>query len=332
MTRVTQTLPDIPGPTSKERRSLAGLLLGLGEDPVAWSFPVVRLGSMRLRMHWFVPLWVGAELLAWLPRHALGPAHVVAVVGALLVLAVIREAARLGMARWMGSEAEASAVWPLGGLSPVSVSGTAKPLVADVGGLLVGLCLLPVLAWACVKVGCVAEALWPDLLSPRVTAATLRTPEQVAVWWLYYANILQLAANLVPSGPFDAGRAVGAIARARLGSRGAVVAARIGLLAAAGLFVYGCAAGETRLILVAAFAALVTFMDFRRHEFLAAPGAAAPEPAPRPLTVVHRPSAPSRIEPSLDEVLAKISRSGLGSLSPEEREVLARETDRRRRP
>jgi hypothetical protein len=329
---VTQTLPNIPGPTSNERRSLAGLLLGLGEDPVAWSFPVARLGALRLRMHWFVPLWVGAELLAWLPRHALGLAHVMAVVASLLVLAIGREAARLGVARWLGSEADASVVWPLGGLSPVSVSGTPRPVLADVGGVLVGLCLMPVLAWGCVRVGCVAESLTPDLLSPRVTAATLRTPEQVAVWWLYYANMLQLAANLVPALPFDAGRAVGAFTRARGGTRGAVVAARIGLLAAAGLFVYGCAAGETRLILVSAFAALVMFMDFRRHEFLAEPVVASVDPPARPLTVVHRPLAPARAEPSLDDVLSKISRSGIGSLTPEEREVLARETDRRRRP
>ncbi|MCE7973570.1 MAG: hypothetical protein DYG92_04480 [Leptolyngbya sp. PLA1] len=306
-------------------------MLGLGEDPVAWSFPLVRLGATRLRVHWFVPLWVGAELLAWLPEHALGLAHVVAVVGALMLLAVIREGARVGVARWLGSEADTTAVWPLGGLTPVSVLGTPRPLLADLGGLLAGLCLLPVLAWACVKVGCVAEALAPDLLLPRVTAATLRTPEQVAVWWVYYATMLQIAANLVPAGPFDAGRAVGALARGRLGSRGALVAARIGLLASAGLFVYGCAAGETRLILVAAFAGFVTFMDFRRQEFLAAPSLVAEAPA-RPPPVVHRPSAESRAEPSLDEVLGKISRLGMASLTPGEREVLARETDRRRRP
>lgn len=325
---MTRTLPDIPGPASNERRSRAGLLLGLGEDPVAWSFPLARLGAIRLRVHWFVPLWVGAELLAWLPRHALGPAHVAAVVASLLVLGVTREASRLWVARWLGSEAEVSRVWPLGGLSPVSVGGTARPVLAEVGGSLAGLCLLPLLAWLCVRAGCVAEALAPDLLSPRVTAATLRTPEQVAAWWLYYANVLQLAANLVPAGPFDAGRVLGAIARARLGERGAVVAARIGLLVCAGLFVYGCAAGETRLILVASFAALVTFMDFRRHEFVSAPGA-APESA-RPTAVVHRPAA--RSEPSLDEVLAKISRTGMASLTPEEREALSRETERRKRP
>lgn len=296
---------------------------------MAWSFPLARLGAIRLRVHWFVPLWVGAELLAWLPRHALGPAHVVAVVASLLVLGVIREASRLGVARWLGSEVEVSRVWPLGGLSPVSVTGTLRPVLAEVGGLLAGLCLLPLLAWLCVRAGCVAESLTPDLLSPRVTAATLRTPEQVAAWWLYFANVLQLAANLVPAGPFDAGRVLGAILRGRVGERGAAVAARIGLLACAGLFVYGCAAGETRLILVASFAALVTFMDFRRYEFLSSPGG-VPEPAARPAAVVHRRAA--RTEPSLDELLGKISRTGLNSLTPEEREVLSRETERRKRP
>jgi hypothetical protein len=40
---------------------------------------------------------------------------------------------------------------------------------------------------------------------------------------------------------------------------------------------------------------------------------------------------PAPPAPSLDEVLAKISRSGIASLSPAERDVLSQETERRNR-
>jgi hypothetical protein len=106
----------------------------------------------------------------------------------------------------------------------------------------------------------------------------------------------------------------------------------VGLLASLALFIGASTAGHTRLMALAALAAFATYRDFRRIEFVRETGPARAPESPRdaPVGPASPPPEPAA-EPSLDALLAKISASGLASLTAEERQVLARETERRRR-
>ena len=90
--------------------------------------------------------------------------------------------------------------------------------------------------------------------------------------------------------------------------------------------------GAGHLMGVAVLGGVATFLDLRRHQFLLVDTEADSMP-------IHEPEDPPPVRKApqpvpnaeLDVVLEKISREGMGSLTEDEREVLARETERRRR-
>ncbi|MDX2132537.1 MAG: hypothetical protein SFY69_10855 [Planctomycetota bacterium] len=303
---------------------------GAGEDPIVWSFPLI---PGVLRVHALVPIWIGAELVTWLRRDAVGLVHVVAVVTSLLVIAAFRELFRASVARRLGCESAPSVLWPLGGLSPTPISPGGPSPLAECGGLVAGVLLVPALGSLVLASGASPEALLPSPLDPRITAAGLRSTWQVWAWWAYYANLIMLAANLLlPMSAFDAGRVVQSWAR-RARDDYRALALRIGLFAALAVFVIGASAGETRLMAVAALGGLATYLDTRRLEFIALGTqtiTVRDVPAERPAPDVSLEAEPAP-PPDLDDVLARISRDGMASLTPQERRVLERETERRRR-
>lgn len=327
------------GPAWREPRAW-----GSGEDPLSWSFPLGRLGRLRLRAHFILPIWLAAEMVAWVPRDAMGLVHVSAAVVSVIFLALVRELARAWMLRLQGTEQELLVLWPFGGLAPTPNSPTPRPLMSELGGLLANAVLVPVLGALVLWSGAGWESLLHfEPLSPRVAAADLRSLPQVWAWWAYYGNGMLLLANAVlPMSPMDAGRIVQAWARrARDGAESSVL--RWGIFTGGALFVIGAASGESRVLALGAFGALATYFDSRRAEFVRTPlrTGEIPQDAPpderdqedllaisrhRPTPDDHRPQ-----QPSLDEVLSRISREGIESLSEEERAVLRRETERRRR-
>ena len=57
-----------------------------GEDPLALSFPIGRVGPLRLRIHWIVPVYIASELVASLPKDRLGLEFIAIAMGCLLAL------------------------------------------------------------------------------------------------------------------------------------------------------------------------------------------------------------------------------------------------------
>jgi len=248
----------------------AARLFGIGEDPVWWSMPFLRIAGVQVRMHAVFILWAAAELVAWLPRHALGAIHVAAAVGAVVLVTLLRELARAAAARALGASAESIVLWPLGGLvAPVSANGR-KSVLAQLGGVAAGMTLAPLLACLVVWSGARPETLVFDPLDPRITAATLSSPAAVAAWWLYYVNLIVLGANLlIPAAPFDIWIVLRDVMSRR--SSGVERATRAGLVVCLALFIGAASGGETRLMAVAAVAAIITYIEFRRWEFLQRP-------------------------------------------------------------
>ena len=258
-----------------------------GEDPLRWGVPIFRFGGVGVRLHAIVLLWVGAEMVAWLPRGNLGLIHAASLVLGLLTASMLRELARAGLARWLGAhegdqgmgggrerrDTLEAMVWPLGGLTSAAPLGVRRTIVAELGGIGAGLLLVLPAAAFVVLAGAPATTLLFDPMSPRVTAAELRSPAQVVAWWFYYANALVLALNLLlPMLPFDLGRIVMAVTRRKSGMAAAsAVVLRIGLVTALAVLVVAGTLDQTRMIAVAAVGALATWLEHRRLAFLADP-------------------------------------------------------------
>jgi len=325
-------------PRRDDHRVLLRRVLGAGEDPFAWSIPVFRMRRIQVRLHLVVPLWIAAELLFAFSTDRIGPLHVSMAVGSLVVIAIMREWMRAHAARVLGADEKDTAIaWPLGGLTPVSRPGLSHPIATELGGIVFGVAVTPLLVIALWATGADLQTLLFNPLSPRGSLALLATSWQYAAWWLYYANTVILLLNIfLPMSPFDAAGILHAWMRQRIGAARANDAVlRCGIFAALSLLVLAATGGETRLIAVAIFAAAATLQQFRKNEFLYSPARVVPD---RPESCPDEAAEPAqvvRVEPevtddAIDQVLAKITKGGMGSLTNAERSLLERATRIRR--
>src|SRR4051812_43860879 len=135
-------------------------------DPLFFSIPFLRLGRLRVLIHWSLPLYAGCELAAWLPRDLIGAQMVPIILGALLLSSILREIGRGCWARSLGSGVSHIRVWPLGGLNMVSDARTPSA-ATELGGLIAGLVMAVGFAVALVACGLPADQLLFDPFSPR---------------------------------------------------------------------------------------------------------------------------------------------------------------------
>jgi len=289
--------------------------------------------GVRLRMHAVMPIWGAAEIAAasFGGRHRAGSAAIA--VAAFALAATWREFMKGLACDRSADDGSLGVVWPLGGLTAVGRRGE-RGVAKEWWGLIGGV------GWT----GFWALAVWVGNFGPLVfhpfdpigaVNATTLTPGLV-VWWLYVAGVCVTLCNaVIPMVPFDLGRLLW---RDPSGER-AHGEARVGYVASMTLFVAAAAMGHTRLMAVAAIGALVTYLDGRRvagvemqqsgREWGREPGLGGVRrgmagPLPEGDVIDGEPETPT-----LDDVLEKISRDGLASLSERERGVL--EAERRRR-
>jgi hypothetical protein len=151
--------------------------------------------------------------------------------------------------------------------------------------------------------------------------------------------------------PLDGARILeAALARMFNPGHAASVVCRVGLLTSLVLFVAAMTADQTRLMGLAVFGAGVCWIHLRRLDFVEEPGLRVATHSRRSegrgAEISFGPLPPISTEPilapdaktpvtddaaELDRVLAKISASGLGSLTPGEGRTLAAATERRRK-
>lgn len=338
-------MPPVPG-----RFGGVGRVLGDGENPLRWGVTLGRVAGVRVRVHWLFVVYAVAQVIFTLPRHQAGVVFVLPMLAALFVLVVLHELGHCFACRRVGGEADEIVVWPLGGLAWCRPPQTWRAsLWTALGGPLVNLALAPLflgaLAWATGS----WRAAVPNLVDPAASVVALESAFGAMPWWLIglwsfsTANAVLLAFNvLVPMFPLDAGRVVQCLVWRRAGyERSVWVAAHVGLVAALGLGVLGLVLTDGQALLaVGVFGGVVCWMERRRLQFLGGvePGLDVPmAPVVAPAAVVRHPAHVEPVEPDedadqdeLDRVLEKISRSGMGSLTPREKRVLKRATDRSR--
>jgi Zn-dependent protease len=321
-------------------------------NPLAWSFPLVRLAGTRFRVHFSFAVYALVVVL----RAAFGPTgsdlglRVVAeCVGALLVLVLLRETVRAIVVRAAGGSADDVVLWPLGNLEGFDPApGWRSALNAAVAGFAGSAVLLAGLGAALA----VATGDWREsmVLDPT-SAAWLANPHP---WWVellwvaHWTNTQLTILVLLPMIPLDGGRIAEAFILRRRGEADTPRAsAAFGLAACAVVGLVAIVRDLPTLLTVAiACAGYAAFQLYRLRQgdaIGAQQGAwtvhadhareeaelARAEAAEREAKARAREQA-AAAEQELDRILAKIGRDGQASLTARERATLEAATRARR--
>lgn len=262
-------------------------------------------------------------------------------------------------ARWVGGQADEILMWPLGGLATTRpphhwrahlVTTVAGPAVNVV--LLVGTGIVLTLA-----VGGVGAIPW-NPFAPFQTALPIESELHYWLVLFFGLNLIILLFNLVPMFPLDGGRIVQSLLWRRWGfSRAASASAGTGMVGAIGLFMVGLLL-DPWLICVAVFGYFTCWQqrqqlksgvyplenefgyDFSGGYSSLETGAERPARRPSPWKRFRAARATARAAREaqrsqdrrrrVDEILEKVHRHGMQSLTPAERRMLEEETKRHR--
>jgi len=323
-------------------RAAVRRIFGDGENPLSWALPLYTAWGIRVKAHLFFIIYIVAMLLSSLPQNAIGPGFMALAMLALFGMVLLHEYGHCFACRAVGGEADEILMWPLGGLASVMPPEDWKShLWTVLGGPAVNAVLWPVFA---VMVLALTGFAWSSVLFNPFDPGLALGAAQVsatgpvwlvtAVWWLMYINLVLLAFNmLVPMYPMDAGRTMHALLWRSMGQRRATeITVTVGLVTAGVIAIMGIVFSQTLLLALAVFGGITCWLERRRLRFETGddPGysvATIPEddadagPSPRELRAIEREAA-ERAE--VDRILAKISESGLQSLTPKERKTLER--------
>jgi Zn-dependent protease len=339
------------------------------DNPINWSFRALRVRGIDVRVHVTFLLGAVVLLWLEMPRagerptdpfsHILGDA--VATYAILFGIVLLHEFGHCWGARRTGGEADEILLWPLGGLA--SVKPTHDPrshLITTLAGpsvnvLICAVCSAVLTLWT----GSLGVVPWNPLhpVTP-VDSSIFPTFGQEWVLRVYGTSYFLLLINLLPIFPFDGGRIVQACIWSRLGyHRAGQIAATTGMIGAIGIGLAGLFTEESWLFIMIAVFGYATCWQMRislrdqsgfgsdqfGYDVSNAYLGDGPEARPRRPGLLKRMrmrKAAGRAErerrqrevhaQAVEEILDKVSHSGLASLSPRERGILEEETRRRR--
>jgi Zn-dependent protease len=321
---------------------------------MAWSFPLFRIFGIRVRVHFFLAIWLAALLLqGWVKGGLPGMGWHAGTLAILFATVLFHELAHCWMAIRVGAGAEEILLWPLGGMAYVGQTGSMRDeiKVAAAGPL-----SNFVLAGACLGALLLTGAPWDwNHLNPFAPWWQMSSLAQTFLVHAVRINLILGLFNLcIPAYPLDGGRILFAWLTIRHGRHhAAVTTARIALVAGAVMAVWGLAQNDLMLILIGVWVLMESFQVLR----LARMGEVGAHPAfggaPEHDTGRAEPDRPGffarwrdrresaraerealearELDLKVDEVLGKVSREGIGSLTPEERAILQRASERSRR-
>jgi Zn-dependent protease len=311
---------------------------------LAGSLPLGTWFGVRVRAHVSLIIFLALELL--FPRYSreMGWAWALqtAAVGAVVLfgLVLLHEFGHCVAARSVGGRADEVLLWPLGGLAYTDPPRRPWPTFVTVAGgplVNVGVCLVTGVALAAMGS--------PLPLNPFAASLAVEGAAYY-VGWVFYISYLLLLFNLLPIFPLDGGQMLQTVLWHRVGYyRSMYVATVTGMIGAGALGLFALTAGSWLTVAVAV-AGFIYCMQ--RYAWLKAMGREGmeqvewaanfgPEPphrrhiSPRRMRRLRRLAAREQASQArIDEILAKVSAKGLGSLTWSERRALRKETLRRR--
>ncbi|HEY3245937.1 MAG TPA: site-2 protease family protein [Phycisphaerae bacterium] len=337
------------------------------DNPINWSFAIGRMWGITIRVHLLLllallPLIDHALKARQHTPLSTGLAYAFGSFAMLFVLVLIHEFGHCFGARYVGGEADEVLLWPLGGLAMVSPPHNPRAhLITAICGPVVHpiFCVLSagLLIWLTERTGAVPlNPLHPfDPIAPDVYLTTA----QVWVAYFFGLNYVMLLFNLVPMFPLDGGRIFQALLWPRLGFvRSMELASGIGMFGAMALGIFGVLAQAWNALGIAVFGYITCWhtrqsiragMFFEEGGFGAefGPGFGGYSERERPRTIRLGYFARRRARKALererreatalqerrrriDDILLKVHRHGMPSLTPAERRLLSEETERQR--
>ena len=302
--------------------------------------PAGQVAGIRIRIHFLFFLYVFHQV--WV-NQATGVAFAIAFIAGIYFCILLHEFGHALSARWCGGDADEILIWPLGGLAYCRPPCHPTPhLITTLGGPLVTLVLWGLLTPA-------AYFLRPDSFVglPGVHLWSWRFLDALA-----HANGFLLLFNMVPAFPMDGGR----ILRDTLWhftpiQKANRIASVVGILACICLIAWGVAYNQEMMIFIGLFAFFSAARELKsedytelweqepwsfRQRFTMADIRQRARAVDREKEQSVRSKYKAKLVPRLevrddrravekvDAILEKISRSGMDSLTPEERRELER--------
>lgn len=332
------------------------------DNPINWAFRVGRLFGIDIRLH-LLFIFGALVLLAAEVRDGvswLGLGYAAGQIAMLFVIILLHEFGHCFGARFTGGEAREILMWPLGGLAYTSPPHTARAnLITAVAGPMVNVLFLVltaalVLAWLGTP-----GALPLNPFRPYVTAVVVESSLHDWLVIFFTLNLIILLFNLAPVFPLDGGRILQCLLWPRRGYRDATsIASGVGMV---GAIVFGVIGLFTREILLFAIAFFGYFTCWQQRQMLKSGMFDSDNEFgydfSQGYTSLERGGRPAQRKPSywarrrarreaqkatreaeraeehrrlVDEILQKVHHHGLESLSPRERRILEKETNRQR--
>lgn len=325
-------------------------------NPLMWlltgSVPLFTVFGIRVRMHAFMLVFIGIELLFANTQNALGWKNTVVYLGILFVSVLLHEFGHCFGARWVGGEADEILIWPLGGLAMThpphrpwaSFFSTAMgPAVNLFFCILTGTAIFLLngsedsIPWFPFRNG----------IKSYIPHDTLT----YYVWWVFLINYALMMFNLcLVFYPFDMGRMIQEVLWAIIGYyRSMMIATTVGMIGAVAVSAFGIYERSWLLFTIAVFG----FIEcYRQRQMLREMGpdelgdgidySAAYEPqtprrrrsrlSQRAVRKARKLALAARLEQErIDQILAKVSAHGMASLTWTERRALRKATEHRRK-
>lgn len=339
-------------------------------DPMTWAVPAGRYFGIRVRVHFFFIVFTVAQMLSSLKGGRDEIVLAAGLLTILFFSVLFHEFGHCFAARAVGGDAEEILMWPLGGLAFVSVPNTARAhFISTVWGPLVNVILCLATAPVILLRGYLPPLNPFNPFGAELFALPLSN-WLMWVGVAFVVNWILLLFNLVPAFPMDAGRMLRCALWVRIGfGRATLIAVQIAKLCAIAMGIAGflLLMSKTEIamrsgIQLIGIAVFVYLMSERERRLLEAGmlfdesvfgydfsqgytslGQSQPKPKAR------RPSAwenwrrkrerrkrqreleaKQQEERKVDEILAKLHRDGMASLTEQERRFLTRTSEKYR--
>ena len=338
------------------------------DDPMTWALGVARVRGITVRVHVFFLVFLLAMLARSASATtdiALGLVPTALGLLALFTVVLVHEFGHAIACRRSGGTADEILIWPLGGLASCHPPDRPRAhLATAVGGPLVNVAIIAVLT---PLLGLWLGQWWGLAIpNPFDLGAALQRSEfgdGLRGWGMLLLHLVNTAAwillvfNLIPMFPLDGGRILQAILWPRVGyARSMRIACRSGLVGELLIALVALVTDSVMLLAIALFGGVVSFTTARQidaeRDFLgfepdpselaamedelepeppaSRPRAATQAGAKSPVKAASGKTAAPDPDAEIDQILAKIARSGIDSLTADERAQLARATERKR--
>lgn len=346
-----------------------GRVGGRWDDIFSWALTIGRVFGIRVRLHLaFILFIIGSLLRALATEEGVSVGQSVgfsaAGLACLFGIVLLHEFGHCFACRAAGGEADDILMWPLGGLATCRPPHVWKAyFITAAGGPLVNVVICVLLSPVIIAITGSWNTVFFNLFDPNAGYRALIISGEhhwwlTALWWTNYTSLVLLLFNLIPMYPLDGAQLAQALAWPKMGyRRSREVATALGYAGAAVVGLVAILAGALWLLLIAIFGGLASWIERRRLAFTdsefgagsplfgmgggidggtdfsasLAPDAKITE-SPRAEKQRQKREARDRADAAaLDDLLEKISRDGIGSLTHRERKILERATEKRRR-